>query len=847
MTHKFLTRSVAVSFLILAIGGPGITQTAARDRILQPVDSSQTAVVNGTAHPLARPEFDHGRMSSEKPLTGSVVFKLSPAQQSDLDRLLHDQQTASSPSYHKWLTPEQYADRFGMTRSDLGKVSAWLQSQGLTVTGMSRGRTEIYFSGQAGAVENAFGTQLHNYVVNGKEHFANSTALSVPQAFAGVVLSVRGLDDFKPKPMLRSHPRFTSSISGNHFLNPNDFAVIYDLSPLYNAGFDGTGINIAVVGQSEISAGNATTDLDAFRSAAGLSAKDPSFVLVPSTGAPSVSSDAGDLIEADLDLEWSNAVAKNADVIFVFSGANGGAFDAIRYAIDQKLAPIISNSFGLCEADEGQAAADSLWQTIRQGNSQGQTLTSASGDNGAADCDGDSSNPNAPPPKTATRGLSVDVPAAIPEVTGVGGTEFTGDAEASVTGTAPNTCAAATSFWLASPGTAPTCDLSSPEATVISYIPETAWNDTTQDKELSASGGGASTFFAKPSWQAGSGVPADGARDVPDVALNASPDHDSYLICSQAFFNGDSAPVPNSCADGFRAQTPSDPTSTNNNVLSAIGGTSAGAPTFAGILALVLQATGGQGLGNVNPMLYSLASSTPAAFHDITTGSNKVPCTSGTTDCPAGTTSIGFNAGAGYDQATGLGSVDAGQLKTAWLAALNSPPADFVIDGQASTVLPGSSATATINLTATNGFADTVNLSCAAIASAEITCSLNPASVNLSNANQTGTSTLSMVTVAAANQAQPAPHRGTWFAASGGLFAAVLLGGWPSRRRWTGLLALIVAAGTLGAAGCGGGGGSNVIQQKQQGTPTGNYVVTVTATGANTGKTHTLNVNLTVQ
>jgi subtilase family serine protease len=850
MFNRFGAHFACAIAVILMIGSPGSSQMASKDRILRPVDPSQTALVPGTAHPLARPEFDQGRVSPDRPITGTLVFRLSATQQTDLDRLLQAQQKPSSPSYHQWLTPEQYADRFGMSQNDLAKVSAWLKSQGLTVNGISRGRTELYFSGQVGAVENAFRTEIHQYAVNGKVHFANATGISVPQSFGDVVLGVRGLDNFRPKPMSRFHtmsasgasPRFTSSISGNHFLNPADFAVIYDVLALYNAGFDGTGVKIAVIGQSEILAtGNATTDLDAFRTSAGLPTKDPAFTLVPSTGSATFNS--GDAVEADLDLEWSNAVAKNADVTFVFSGNTGNAFDAISFAVNQGLSSyqIISNSFGLCESDIGQAQADSLWQLVRQATSQGQTMTSATGDTGAADCDGDQANV----PASASKGLSVDVPAAIPEVTGVGGTEFMGDAAGTVSGTAPNTCAAATPFWLASPGTPPACDLSSPEATAISYIPEMAWNDTTQDKRLSAGGGGASTFFAKPTWQSGAGVPADGARDVPDIALNASADHDPYLICSQAAFAGSKTPL-TSCAnpttDGFRAS--------DNQSLSTVGGTSAGAPTFAGILALIIQATGAKGLGNVNPMLYSLATNSPLAFNDITSGSNAVPCVVATTDCPVGTTTIGFSAGPGYDQATGLGSVDANQLEAAWAAALAAPKADFLMDAHNGTAAPPQTGMATINITATNGFADTVNLTCApssAATAAQITCSLNPTSVVLSSSTNSGTSTLSLTTVAALEKPRMRSPHGTWLAATGGLFAAVLLGGIPSRRRWYSLFALVLLATGIGASGCGGGGSSPPPTQKAQGTPAGTYAITVTGTGMATGATHSTTVTLFVQ
>lgn len=830
MSIKACARFGFAAVLILAIGSPGTSQVPSRDRIVRPIDPTQVTVVRGTAHPLARPQFDQGRVHSDQPINGALVFRPSATQQADLDRFLKQQQDPSSPNYHQWLTPEQYADRFGMTQSDLAKVSAWLKSQGLTVNEISRGRTEIYFSGNVAEVEKAFRTEIHNYVVKGENHFANATPLSIPSSLVDVVLGVRGLDNFRPKPRSRVrpmtgvNPHFTSDVSGNHFLDPNDFEVIYNLQPLYNAGLDGTGVKIAVTGQTPLtSSGNSTTDLDAFRAASGLPAKDPSFVVVGT--APKFNSTFA--VEADLDLEWSNAVAPNADVIFVYSGS---AFDGLTHAVNQGLgfAQIISNSFGLCEADLGQSNAIALWQTIRQGNAQGQTITSATGDAGAADCDGDANTV----PASASKGLSVDVPAAIPEVTGIGGTEFTGDSSQCANNVCAPTTACPNGFAPAdSPFWGSGCVLSSPAATALEYIPEMVWNDTAANKQLSASGGGASTFFAKPSWQAGTGVPADGARDVPDVALNASPDHDPYLICSAG-----------KCVNGFRNTN-----STPPNLLDAVGGTSAGAPTFAGILALILQKTGGTGLGNVNPMLYSLAASSPGAFHDTTSGNNKVPCTSGTKNCPAGTTSIGSSAGQGYDQASGLGSVDAAALESAWLAAIASPPADFVMDGQASTVSPGSPGTATINVTATNGFADTVNLTCAASSTtAQISCSLSPTSVALTSSKKTGSTTLTITTVAALERPQGPRTRGLWFAATGGIFAAMVLGGIPSRRRWLGLFALVLLATAIGAAGCGGGGGGSTPQQKVQGTPAGTYTITITGTGANTGASHTLNVSLTV-
>jgi hypothetical protein len=551
--------------------------------------------------------------------------------------LLEEQQDPSSPNYHHWLTPEQYADRFGLSQNDINQVEAWLKAQGFEVTQTARSRTWVSFSGTAAQVQAAFQTEIHNFSLNGETYYANATEPSVPSALADVVLGIHALDNYplKPGSVVRRvnsslKPDFTSHISGNTYVAPGDFATIYDVNALYSSGIDGTGQSIAVMGESDLYSDGSgpSSDIAAFRSAAGLPANPPQVILIPGASDPGVVS--GDVSEATGDIEWAGAVAKNATIIYV-NGGSGGVLNALQYAIANNTAPVISISYGLCEALWGSSGVGGTWGSAnlnafanlaQEANTQGQTIVAVAGDTGAAGCDSYTSS-------VATHGLAVIAPASFPNVTAMGGTEF--DEGSGL-------------YWAADTNGVDV----SPSA--LSYIPEVVWNDTSSplnaQHDLWAGGGGASAYFSKPTWQTGTGVPNDNARDVPDLSLNASFFHDGSLMCLQG-----------SCVSGFRD---------GDQDLRVGGGTSVAAPCFAGIVALINQKMNTpNGQGNLNPILYSMAATTPAAFHDITTGNNMVPCLAGTADCPNGG-EIGYSAGIGYDQASGLGSIDAFNLVSAW-------------------------------------------------------------------------------------------------------------------------------------------------------------------------------------
>jgi uncharacterized protein (TIGR03437 family) len=592
--------SVTFSFVFgLLLLSPAGLAAAPPNRITGSVDAGRVSVLPGHIHRLAQPQFDQGVADPSTPMNYMVLMtKPSASQQAELEGLLTDQQNPSSPNFRKWLTPEEFGKRFGLSVSDQSKIAAWLTSQGFTIDHRARSQNWIAFSGTAGQVSSGLHTSIHRFQVNGEKHFANIGDPAVPEALSDVVGGFLGLNDFHLKPYVELVPP-DYNVGTSHYLVPADWATIYDVAPLYQAGITGSGQSIAVVGESDV----LLSDIRSFRSRYGLPVNDPQMVPYNGTD-PGYN---GAEVEGDLDLEWSGAIAPNATIYYVYGP---DAIAAMVAAVERNLAPIITVSYGGCEVDFSPSYYRSVAQ---QANAQGITILAASGDAGAAGCDFQDSEPQ------ATRGLSVSFPASLPEVTAMGGTQF-------VEGSG--------SYW------GPTN--SSTFGSALSYIPEKVWNQSTT-AGLGASGGGASQFNPKPAWQTGPGVPSDSARDVPDVALSAS-GHDAYYI----YYGGKNT---------------------------AVAGTSCAAPSMAGLVALLNQyqvSNGIQktpGLGNINPQLYRLAQSVPAAFHDITSGDNQVHCAQGTPNCATG--SLGYPAGPGYDEATGLGSVDANVLATQWNTSTN--------------------------------------------------------------------------------------------------------------------------------------------------------------------------------
>ena len=699
------------------------------------VNPANLTTLKGSVVPWAKPENEIGVADGDLALKNlTLVLKRTTAQQAALDHFLAAQQDPSSSQYHKWLTPSEFGSEFGPSDTDIQKIVQWIESFGFKVGSLPAAHNLLTFSGTHAQLKSAFHTELHRYRVDGQEYLANSVDPKIPSEFASLVGGFVSLNNFPPKalhtePQLvrkdassgkwsrvqdasNPAPAFTITLGSGQTvypITPYDFATIYNVKPLWDAGIDGTGETIAIVADSDIN----PSDIDSFRSMFGLPAKNLNVFYASANPGPTP--DEG---EADLDVEWSGAVAKNATVDLVVGNsadATNGVAEAIAYIINNNLAPIMSVSFGECEAELGTGGNlffDEAWQ---QASAQGITVMVAAGDAGSATCDQESGSP------VANYGLTVSGFASTPYNVSVGGTDFY------------PTFATPSQYWSST---------NDPQtlASALSYIPESIWNDScanphvlgvlqsegltdTSEEALCndaseqpyfldpiGGAGGASSCtnsdgiditscsggYPKPDWQTGiPGIPQDGVRDLPDVSLMAGNGlwGTFYLYC-------ESDTSPGAVCDV-------------NTFIQGAGGTSFASPSFAGIMALVQQKTQSQ-QGNVNYVLYKLAAeqysnptlqnacvsanitgSNACMFYDVADGTNSLPCGTGSPNCdtsnPADQIGLlsGYAATTGFDLASGLGSINAYNLVENW-------------SGAASTALPTSvtlNATSAVSIT----------------------------------------------------------------------------------------------------------------------------------------------------
>ena len=666
-------------------------------RITQAIDETQLVRLHGNVHPLARPEFDQGIVSDATPMNRILLLlQRSPEQQAALSKFMDEQLSKDSPNFHKWLTPQDFGKLYGPADPDIQTVTDWLTRQGFQGIKVGAGRTAIEFSGNVAQVRNAFHTEIHQFNVDSKSRQANVSDPQIPAAFTPVVAGILSLHNF-PRHSFRhdagihtatrevpGKPQFTttSGCGTNHaqpcyVVGPADFAKIYNI-PL---ALDGTGQQIAIVADSNIN----PQDVTDFRTLFGLPNNPPK--IIPNGPDPGKNGDEG---EADLDVQIAGMVAPNATINLVVSEDTQTALGtdlSSFYIIDNNIAPAMSLSFGACESGLGTAGNqffNALWE---QAAAQGISVFVSSGDPGSAGCDDFTTA------KVATGGLAVSGIASTPFNTAVGGTDFDDFSPSAMQ----------TSFWATANGTG--------KESALGYIHEIPWNDScaatatsttlntvcTTANGIVGGGGGpsginAGTFagYPKPAWQSGiipNGIAAgDNHRYIPDVSLFASDGPQSqsfYLVCQADAIKAGSSP---SCA------------SSGSFSFLGVGGTSASAPAFAGIMALINQNNGRQ--GNANPVLYKIAatagqscnsSTTPltgsatCSFYDVTKGNNSVPCAGNSANCssktantngvlvsPASATTPAWTTTAGYDLATGLGSVNVANLATQWPLAVGA-------------------------------------------------------------------------------------------------------------------------------------------------------------------------------
>lgn len=641
---------------------------AGANRVVDSVDTGQLAVLENHRPAWASAKSSATPLAAESALNGlSITLRRSPDRQRAFDQQLLAQRDPASPEYQHWLSADEIGARFGVSQHDIDAVSAWLASQGLAVGAVSNSRMRIHFAGSAGAVERAFATGLAVFPVGPGKRAAPTQDPQVPAALATVIASVDGLSSvqYRAQHRLRealstlgpaglSQPAASSCQGGTcqYAVFPADFAKIYNLAPVLAGGVTGAGQTIGIIGRARV----ADADMRNFQQLLSLPVVYPATVIpthgadpgpaattCSPTGTPSCdhpSDLVNDQIEATLDVQRAGSVAPGATVKLIVSanvGSSDGVQIATEYAIDTNPPPakVLSISYASCEADNSLAVADYLDGLFAQAAMEGISVFVASGDGGVAGCAALDS------PPTANERVSTNVLCASGNVTCVGGTEFTGEP--------------ASQYW--SPSN------QSGYLSARGYIPEGAWNDPLDaagHTQVASTGGGASIYIGKPSWQSAPGVPAAAARYTPDVSFNASP-NEGYFTCV-------AAGQQNSCV-------------VSNGSFGFIlgGGTSASAPSMAGIAALLNQHTG-SAQGNVNPRLYALANAgTAGIFHDVTVQSSGVANCSVTTpslcnNSLASPTSLagglpGYSVGTGYDLATGLGSLDVAGLFSQWNSA----------------------------------------------------------------------------------------------------------------------------------------------------------------------------------
>ena len=690
----------------------------ARALISQNVDESELVTLKGNTRPETIPQNDSGPVADGLRMEHMLLqLQRPPELEKELQQFIDELHDPASPNFHKWLTAQQFGERFGPAQQDLDTITHWLEAHGFAVNVVYPSGMLIDFSGTAAQVRAAFHTEIHSLRVNGANHIANVRNPQIPAALAPAVLGIVSLHDFHPHPMhkMRAQPQpnytFGSLFGNTYAVVPPDLATIYNLNPLFNSGTSGQGQTIVVIENTNV---YSTADWTTFRSTFGLSSYSSGSLTqvhpAPSSGTNNCSNPgvlAPNDAEAILDAEYASAAAPSAAIELAScadTSTTFGGLIAVQNLINASSTPpaVMSISYGECETMNGATANAAYNLTYQQAVTEGVSVFVAAGDSGAAGCDNGVSQ--------ATHGIGVNALASTPYNVAVGGTDYS------------DTYSNQNSTYWNSTNT-------STFGSATSYIPEIPWNDSCAGMLLAnyegysttygsgslcnsllggffqttAAGGGGPSGCAtgtptvsgvvsgtcqgwpKPPWQSVLGNPSDGVRDTPDLSLFAANGlwGHYYVFCWSDTANGGTACT--GAPGGW----------------SGAGGTSFAAPIMAGIQALINQ-TAGASQGNPNPIYYQLAAAeynssgsnscnssngnavaSNCIFYDVTQGDMDVNCT-GSYSCysPSGSTGVlstsnssysaAYGTTTGWDFATGIGSVNATNLVNNWPMPSNS-------------------------------------------------------------------------------------------------------------------------------------------------------------------------------
>jgi subtilase family serine protease len=718
---------LATSVLLLPFALHAQSASDASLLVKAPVNDASMVTLRGNVRREANAQNDRGAVDGSLPMPHMLLeLNRPPAREAALTELITDQYQPGSPHFHQWLTADELGQKFGPNPADISAVSDWLKAKGFQVNRVSSSGITIDFSGTAGQVNTAFKAKMHTLEVDGRKHIANMQNPEVPAALGALVVGVASLNDFRPHPANKeisaahidpasgevvrgseaaaTHPDLTVN-SSYQLVVPDDLHTIYNFAPAYNKGITGKSQKIVVIEDTDV---YSTNDWTVFRKTFGLAKyTSGTFTQIHPGGCEDPGVLVGNDGEAILDAEYSSAAAPAAHIILASCADTQTTFGgllALQALIDEPLPPsIVSISYGECEAGLGAAGNAIYNSTYQQAASEGVSVFVSSGDEGAASCDADQ--------PTAQFGIAVSGFASTPYNVAVGGTDF-GDSYAGTN----------TEYWKA--------NNNATYGSAKSYIPEIPWNDScastlitnavgynipygkdgfcnsaegeadflstasgsggpsgcaygnTSPKAGTAAVSGTCKGYAKPNYQAGLfGNPGDGVRDLPDVSLFAANGvfGHYYIFCY-------TDPVPG--AGGT-------PCTGNPENWSGAGGTSFASPIVAGVQALIDQSTGTP-QGNPNYVYYALARQqfgtdgnnycdatlgngidSKCNFHDVTEGDMDVNCL-GTFNCytPSGTNGVlsvkskayekAYNSNSGWDFATGIGTLNVGNLVKNW-------------------------------------------------------------------------------------------------------------------------------------------------------------------------------------